>query len=116
MRESATTTVRSREEFRSFPYINARSAARRTFASRHSAGDWTHASPPCQAYIRSGNVIAISRTNSSDGNNCHYMGTINGRAVAGTVQGSKVAIRVSTSKSFSAVTSEMDANRSKSPK
>lgn len=35
------------------------------------------------AYIRSGNQIAITRTNSSDGNDCHYVGTINGRAIAG---------------------------------
>ncbi len=35
-------------------------------------------------YIRSGNVISIARTRSSDGNDCHYMGTIAGRAVTGT--------------------------------
>lgn len=35
-------------------------------------------------YIRSGNVISIARNRSSDGNDCHYMGTINGRGMSGT--------------------------------
>ena len=36
-------------------------------------------------YIRSGNVVSIARTRTSDGNDCHYMGTINGNALAGTM-------------------------------
>lgn len=35
-------------------------------------------------YIRSGNIVSIARTRSSDGNDCHYMGTITGNAVTGT--------------------------------
>jgi hypothetical protein len=36
-------------------------------------------------YIRNGNVISIARTRSSDGNDCHYMGTITGDKAAGTM-------------------------------
>jgi hypothetical protein len=36
-------------------------------------------------YIRSGNIVSIARSKTSDGNDCHYMGTINGRAVSGTM-------------------------------
>lgn len=35
-------------------------------------------------YIRSGNIISLARTRSSDGNDCHYMGTIAGNSVTGT--------------------------------
>ncbi len=35
-------------------------------------------------FIRSGNVVSIARSKSSDGNDCHYMGLINGKAVSGT--------------------------------
>jgi hypothetical protein len=36
-------------------------------------------------YLRSGNVVSIARSKTSDGNDCHYMGVINGRAISGTV-------------------------------
>ena len=36
-------------------------------------------------YIRSGNVVSIARTRTSDGNDCHYMGTINGSTINGTM-------------------------------
>lgn len=36
-------------------------------------------------YIRNGNVVSIARTRASDGNDCHYMGTINGNNAAGTM-------------------------------
>jgi hypothetical protein len=36
-------------------------------------------------FIRSGNLVAIARTKSSDGNDCNYTGTITGNTVAGTV-------------------------------
>lgn len=36
-------------------------------------------------YIRSGNVVSIARTRTSDGNDCHYMGTINGKTASGTM-------------------------------
>jgi hypothetical protein len=36
-------------------------------------------------YIRSGNIVSIARSKTSDGNDCHYMGTINGRAISGTL-------------------------------
>lgn len=35
-------------------------------------------------YIRSGNIVSIARTKTSDGNDCHYMGAINGKAISGT--------------------------------
>jgi hypothetical protein len=35
-------------------------------------------------YIRSGNTVSIARSKTSDGNDCHYMGQINGRMVTGT--------------------------------
>lgn len=35
-------------------------------------------------YVRNGNSISISRTNSSDGNDCNYTGTISGKSVSGT--------------------------------
>jgi len=34
-------------------------------------------------YIRSGNTVSIARTKSSDGNDCHYFGTISGRTISG---------------------------------
>ena len=36
-------------------------------------------------YIRSGNVVSISRTKSSDGNDCNYVGTITGNQLVGTL-------------------------------
>lgn len=36
-------------------------------------------------YIRSGNVVSIARTRTSDGNDCHYMGTISGFTISGTM-------------------------------
>jgi hypothetical protein len=36
-------------------------------------------------YIRSGNIVSIARTRTSDGNDCHYMGTVNGNTIVGTM-------------------------------
>jgi hypothetical protein len=35
-------------------------------------------------YLRSGNVVSVARMNSSDGNDCNYIGTISGNRIVGT--------------------------------
>lgn len=36
------------------------------------------------SYVRSGNQISVSRTNTSDGNDCNYTGTVSGKSISGT--------------------------------